>query len=78
MTHDNDHDHEVWMRCFTAAIAGAFPAQEASASQIIAEETPNPVVLVEWCGKIADAALGVERQRRHNPEYLTPVAGPRP
>jgi len=68
MTHDNDHDHEVWMRCFTAAIAGVFPAQTQA----------DPVAIVEWCGKIAHAALEVERQRRRNPEYLTPAAGPRP
>ena len=68
ITHDNDHDHEVWMRCFTAAIAGVFPAHTQA----------DPEAIVEWCGKIADSALGVERQLRHNPEYLTPVAGPRP
>jgi hypothetical protein len=71
MTRHNDQDHEVWMRCFTAAIAGVFPAREA-------QTRPDPAVLVEWCGKIADAALEVERQRRRNPDFQAVVAGPRP
>jgi hypothetical protein len=58
--HQTDHDHEVWLRCFTAAIAAALPAREAMT---------DPTVLVEWCGKIADAALEVERQRRHESGY---------
>jgi hypothetical protein len=64
MNHSNDVDHEVWMRCFTASIAGVFPARESQAR-------PDPSALVKWCGDIADAALLEEQRRRRVTEVRT-------
>jgi hypothetical protein len=69
MTHDNDHDHEVWVRCFTAAIAGAFSAGNM-------QRQAHPTNFIEWCGEIADGALEEERKRRRNPEHQAFIAGP--
>jgi hypothetical protein len=55
-THD-EHDNEVWLRCFTAAITGVFPGRES-------QSRSDPAVVVKWCGVIADAALNEERRRR--------------
>jgi hypothetical protein len=55
MMHDDDRDHDVWLRCFTAALAGSTTAgQHGNKAKDVAE----------MCGQIADAALDEERKRR--------------
>jgi hypothetical protein len=36
--HQTDHDHEVWLRCFTAAIAAALPAREAMTRGMVRQD----------------------------------------
>jgi hypothetical protein len=66
-THD-EHDNEVWLRCFTAAITGVFPGRES-------QSRSDPAVVVKWCGVIADAALKEERRRDclQNPDTRRPT-----
>jgi hypothetical protein len=59
MDHNND-DHEVWMRCFTAAIAAVLGAREAA-------DDSDLEAIVKYCGRIADEALDEERTRRPEP-----------
>lgn len=59
--HDNDDDHEVWIRCFTAVLTGAI----ATGSTIA--EANNPEKLAQRCAIFAEAALNEERQRRRQP-----------
>jgi hypothetical protein len=59
MNYDNN-DHEVWMRCFTAAIAAVLGAREAA-------DDSDLESIVKYCGHIADAALDEERTRRPEP-----------
>ncbi len=54
-THDDDRDHDVWLRCFTAALAGPTTTGPHG-------HRPNDIA--EVCGQIADAALDEERKRR--------------
>ena len=68
--HENDDDHEVWIRCFTAVLTGAV----AAGSTI--SEANNPEKFAERCAIFADAALNEERQRRHAPNYEVLIAGP--
>jgi hypothetical protein len=56
--HDNAGDHEIWMRCFTAALAGSLAAGNTLA------DANNPEGMAHRCGRFADAALNVERERR--------------
>ena len=56
----NTNDHEVWMRCFTAAIAAVLGAREAA-------DDSDLESIVKYCGHIADAALDEERTRRPEP-----------
>ena len=59
--HDDDLDHEVWLRCFTAALQGVFAGRASQARG-------NPETLMRWCATIADAALDEERRRRKGDE----------
>jgi hypothetical protein len=59
--HDDDSDHDVWVRCFTAVLTGAI----ATGSTIA--EANNPEKLAQRCALFADAALTEERQRRRQP-----------
>ena len=54
--HQNEHDHEVWLRCFAAAITGVLSGNFAEAS--------IPEAVVQRCALIADAGLDEERRRR--------------
>ena len=56
----NINDHEVWMRCFTAAIAAVLGAREAA-------DDSDLEAIVKYCGRIADEALDEERARRPEP-----------
>jgi|RhiMetdeSRZDD1v2_1073273.scaffolds.fasta_scaffold04904_14 hypothetical protein len=71
MKHDSDTDHEVWLRCFTAALGGLIGEHQVHTSEDVAE----------ICAKIADAALKEERKRRRDRrrdhQYQTLVAGTR-
>ena len=60
--HENDDDHEVWMRCFTAVLMGAV----AAGSTI--SEANNPEKFAQRCATFADAALSEERRRRRQAE----------
>ena len=55
--HENDGDHEVWIRCFTAALTGAV------ASGKVRAEANKPHHIAKSCAEFADAALIEERQR---------------
>lgn len=61
--HDNDDDHEVWMRCFTAVLTGAVAAGSTIG------EANHPERLAQRCATFADAALKAERERRRNPDH---------
>ena len=56
--HESDTDHELWMRCFTAALNGVTAAQLGT--------PPKPQDCARMCGEIADAALEEERRRRRD------------
>ncbi len=53
----NEEERATWMQCFTAAIAGVFASRTHSTRG-------EPVKLVSWCAKIADAAAAEEARRR--------------
>ena len=59
MGHSNN-DHEVWMRCFTAAIPAVLGVREAA-------DESDLEAIVKYCGHIADTALDEERTRRPEP-----------
>ena len=52
--HTNAANHEVWMRCFSAVLAGL-------GGQVSTSEPPNRI---EDCAKLADLALEEEIKRR--------------
>ena len=68
--HENDGDHEIWIRCFTAVLTGAL------ASGKVRAEANKPHHIAKSCAEFADAALIEERQRRHTPNYDMFVTGP--
>ena len=51
----NDTDHEIWLKCFTAALGGTLSRYPQSL------EPPN---VVSQCGELADLALKEEQKRR--------------
>ena len=59
--HDNEDDHEAWVRCFTAVLTGAVAAGSTIG------EANHPEKLAQRCGTFADAALNEERKRRRMP-----------
>jgi hypothetical protein len=67
--HESDNDHQVWFRCFTAAIMGVTSAQLGTPEK--------PEGIARLCAAVADAALNEERRRRNEPECRTlkPTAG---
>lgn len=67
MKHENDNDHEIWIRCFTAAIGGPL-------SHGAGDHHPRPMDVMAYCAQMADAALVEERQRRREATYLPPGA----
>jgi hypothetical protein len=56
MKHESDSDHEVWLRCFTAALAGPTGGHQVHTAEDVAE----------MCARIADAALREEHKRRRD------------
>ena len=62
-SHDNDDDHEAWVRCFTAVLTGAIAAGSTIG------EANHPEKLAQRCAIFADAALNEERKRRRQPSH---------
>ena len=58
--HESGNDHQVWFRCFTAAIMGVTSAQLGTPEK--------PEGIARLCAAVADAALNEERRRRNEPE----------
>ena len=59
MSHSSN-DHEVWMRCFIAAIPAVLGAREAA-------DESDLVAILKYCAYVADTALDEERTRRPEP-----------
>ncbi len=60
-TKHDDRDHDIWMRCFTAAITGLLAGSQGA--------EPRPEYLVSVCCGIADEALQEESRRRRESKH---------
>ena len=74
MNNDNANDHEIWIRCFTAAIPGILSTESRQSA-----ERPALERIAKLCADVADVLLDEERKRRPAADSgMTPGFSPQP